>query len=80
MSNIKKSNRQTANFEILNELSEYFTKYPDIRFNQALFNLNVLEVINSRINGPYVVDNHHEEPNITLKKIKDTKEKFAKQK
>ena len=37
------SNRQKYNLKILNELQDYFIKYPDIRFNQALINLKLME-------------------------------------
>lgn len=36
--------RQVSNFEIINKIVMYFTKYPDTRFHQALINLGVTEV------------------------------------
>ena len=36
--------RQVSNFEIINKLVMYLTKYPDTRFHQALINLGRSEV------------------------------------
>jgi len=36
--------RQVSNFEIVNKIVMYLTKYPDTRFHQALINLGVTEV------------------------------------
>ena len=36
--------RQVSNFEIINKLVMYLTKYPDTRFHQALINLGISEV------------------------------------
>lgn len=36
--------RQESNFEIINKIVMYLTKYPDTRFHQALINLGVTEV------------------------------------
>lgn len=36
--------RQESNFEIINKLVMYLTKYPDTRFHQALINLGISEV------------------------------------
>lgn len=36
--------RQVSNFEIINKIVMYLTKYPDTRFHQALINLGVTEV------------------------------------
>lgn len=36
--------RQESNFEIINKLVMYLTKYPDTRFHQALVNLGISEV------------------------------------
>lgn len=33
--------RQEANFKILNQLKDYFTLYPDLRFGQGLYNLGI---------------------------------------
>lgn len=37
-------NRQVRNFEIINKLVAYLTKYPDLRFHQALINLGITEI------------------------------------
>lgn len=37
-------NRQTSNFEIINKLVMHLTKYPDLRFHQALINLGITEI------------------------------------
>ena len=37
-------NRQVSNFEIINKIVMYLTKYPDTRFHQALINLGISEV------------------------------------
>lgn len=36
--------RQVSNFEIINKIVMYLTKYPDTRFHQALINLGISEV------------------------------------
>lgn len=43
--NIKKviCARQSTNLKILEILNDYFTMYPDMRFGQALANLNIIE-------------------------------------
>ena len=55
--NIKKniSERQNANLQILNELHDYFLAYPDIRFGQALANLNIIEYDRTKLT-PEVID------------------------
>ena len=35
--------RQASNMLILNKLSEYIEKYPDLRFGQILINLEILQ-------------------------------------
>lgn len=35
--------RQASNMLILNKLSEYIEKYPDLRFGQLLINLKILQ-------------------------------------
>ena len=37
-------NRQVSNFEIINRLVMCLTKYPDLRFHQALINLGITEI------------------------------------
>lgn len=40
--------RQKANMEILRILKEYLENYPDMRFGQALMNLDILHYKNSK--------------------------------
>ena len=42
--------RQVSNFEIINKLVIYLTKYPDTRFHQALINLGISEVGRDQFN------------------------------
>ena len=62
--------RQTLNIEILHLLGTYLEKNPDIRFGQALVDLNVLKYrsidngMNIKISDPY-----HEEPLDTLNRM-----------
>lgn len=44
----KIKSRQKANMEIIEILTKYFEKYPDIRFGQALINLDILHYKNSK--------------------------------
>lgn len=44
----KIKSRQKANMEIVEILTKYFEKYPDIRFGQALINLDILHYKNSK--------------------------------
>lgn len=36
--------RQASNFKIIEKLAECLTKYPDLRFHQALINLGITEI------------------------------------
>lgn len=56
--------RYSANMEILDILKKYLTTYKDIRFGQALFNLNILD--NSIFDYFY-----YQEPKFLLRKIKE---------
>ena len=40
----KMKKRQASNMLILNKLSEYIEKYPDLRFGQILINLEILQI------------------------------------
>ena len=67
MADIKKivEIRKEYNEKILKELTDYLTKYPDIRFGQALINLNIIEIdeINSTLLfGPKYKDPYNDEP------------------
>lgn len=47
--------RQVSNFEIINKIVMYLTKYPDTRFHQALINLGVSDVGKDQFNEESVV-------------------------
>lgn len=53
--------RKRYNERILNELKDYLETYPDIRFGQALINLNIVEM-NNDINNPNIKDPYNDEP------------------
>ena len=60
-------NRQQDNFQILDILFEYLKKNPDIRFGQALSNLNLAT---HRLKETGVEDIFYEEPDVTLTKMR----------
>ena len=61
--NKHKQARQEANMQLLSKLRKYLQNNPDIRFVQALFNLNYIKVDS---NGQ-IIDTYNEEPSETLK-------------
>ncbi len=64
MKNKETFDRYSANMEILDILKEYLTTYKDIRFSQALFNLNII--------GNNTIDYfYYQEPKFILRKIKE---------
>lgn len=63
-------NRQQDNFKILDILFEYLKKNPDIRFGQALSNLNLATHRKESELARYM-DIFYEEPSETLTKIKN---------
>ena len=69
--------RQSSNLQILNKLHDYFLKFPDIRFGQALANLNIIEYDKSKLT-PEVIDPFFEESVDTLEKVNNTIEKIIK--
>ena len=77
--NVKKniSERQNANLHILNKLHDYFLAYPDIRFGQALANLNIIEYDRTKLT-PEVIDPFFEESADILEKVNKTIEKITK--
>ena len=77
--NIKKKidERQNVNLQILNKLHNYFLSHPDVRFGQALANLNIIEYDRTKLT-PEVIDPFFEESADTLEKVKNTVEKMAK--
>ena len=68
--NVKKniSERQKANVQILKKLHDYFIAYPDIRFGQALANLNIIEYDRTKLT-PEVIDPFFEESADILEKV-----------
>lgn len=64
--------RQDANMEILDILKKYFTEYPDIRFSQALVNLQIIRYTNTLAEGGRmeVIDPFNEESTDILERIK----------
>ncbi len=56
--------RYNANMEILDILKKYLTTYKDIRFSQALYNLNIID--DKTIDYFY-----YQEPKFILRKIKE---------
>lgn len=69
------SERQNANLQILNKLRDYFLAYPDIRFGQALANLNIIEYDRTKLT-PEVIDPFFEESADILEKVNNTIEKI----
>jgi hypothetical protein len=61
--NIKKITevRKSYNERILKELKDYLERYPDIRFGQALINLNILEMTDDN-EKPQIKDPFNDEP------------------
>lgn len=59
-------NRLENNRKILKEICEYIEQNPDIRFIQALWNLNI---INRDVKGD-IVDRYYEEPEKTLLRLR----------
>ena len=57
--------RQASNMLILNKLSEYIEKYPDLRFGQLLINLKILQY---GIDG-YIIDPWNAESIDILRRI-----------
>ena len=67
-------NRKEANKEILEELSKAVEKYPDLRFHQLLYNMDVQIPVpildkNGHQSGMHFQDLHHEESEVTLERI-----------
>ncbi len=66
--------KQELNFKILEILQDYLTQNPDIRFGQALHNLNIAthRLLDDKENRPYNnIDIFYEEPEQTLLKMKN---------
>ena len=61
--------RIQCNQEILRKLSEYLSKYPDMRFSQALLNLNIVSDAYHHCDS-YWADEFYIEPEEVLKRMK----------
>lgn len=68
----KIKNRQTANFELVNKLSELVIAYPDLRFGQILVNFGFIKQIIDHYDDNIVLteDPFNEESVDTLKRVK----------
>jgi hypothetical protein len=65
--------RKSDNLEILNQLSEYLSKNPDIRFGQALRNIGIV-YDHQKPDGTVEWANHfNEEPDMMLKRMEKRK-------
>lgn len=65
-------NRKEDNKKLLEILEEYLEAHPDIRFIQALWNLNIIDQQTIDACGfvsSFIVDRFYEEPEDTLKRI-----------
>jgi hypothetical protein len=67
-------NRQDANRKIVEEISKAVEKYPDLRFHQLLYNIDVQIPVpildnNGHQAGMHFEDLHHEESTKTLERI-----------
>ena len=58
-------------------MHDYFLAYPDIRFGQALANLNIIEYDRTKLT-PEVIDPFFEESADILEKVNNTIEKIIK--
>lgn len=63
--------RQESNLQILDILKMYVMKYPDIRFGQALSNLNIIEYNYSDV-MPKTQDPFHDESIDILERVENT--------
>lgn len=65
--------RQQANFEILEELTKFFTDNADQRFCQGLLNLGILNRVQRHMGGQtwdhFYVDEAHTESTVTLGRV-----------
>ena len=69
LSNMSKT-RQECNLEIINRLGDYILSHPDIRFGQALVNLNILNIVYDSLGeNPIVSDPYYEESVQTLRRM-----------
>lgn len=69
LSNMSKT-RQECNLEIINRLGDYILSHSDIRFGQALVNLDILNIVYDSLGeNPIVSDPYYEESIQTLKRM-----------
>ena len=64
--------REVCNIKLLEILYTYLKQYPDMRFNQALWNLGFIKREDDQI-----VDNYYEESEITLENVKNIVENLG---
>lgn len=60
--------RQEANFQILNMLGTIIGKYPDIRFGQALVNLDIIQLARLSNGDMVAKDPFYEESEVTCQR------------
>jgi len=66
-----KDSRLTYNLAILAQLESYLKANPDIRFGQALWNLQIVRQTKPQgADGSFWMDGYYEEPKDTLKRVK----------
>ena len=70
--------RQKYNKLILETLSKLVEKYPDLRFGQILVNCNII-VYKNDYDKVVPIDTFYEEPEITWKRMKNSKFAFYEQ-
>lgn len=70
--------RQKYNELILEKLSKLVEKYPDLRFGQILVNCNII-VYKNDYDKVVPIDPFYEEPEITWKRMKNSKFAFYEQ-
>ena len=70
--------RQKYNKLILETLSKLVEKYPDLRFGQILVNCNII-VYKNDYDKVVPIDPFYEEPEITWKRMKNSKFAFYEQ-
>ena len=67
--------RQEANFQILNMLGVIIGKYPDIRFGQALVDLDIIQLTQSSNGDMVVKDPFYEESEVACQRCHDVYDK-----
>jgi hypothetical protein len=69
--------RKTDNLEILNRLSEYLAKNPDMRFGQALRNLGIVNDYKDGYDALVWKNIFYEEPSKTLERMDERKKEIV---